>query len=242
MNFFVPKEQVIETQIFIVGSDVNHIRNVLRKTIGDTLTVVSDRIKYNVKIRDMTKQTILCDIIEKEYEARLDVKITIFQGLAKADKIEYVVQKCTELGVYEIIPVEMKRSVVKLTESDKEKKLERWKKIAEVASKQSLRNEILKIDKIMSFKNMCDTLEKYDLVILAYEKETKVKLKDIIRDIDNKIQNIAVIIGPEGGLDEEEVTELIDKKAKSVTLGSRILRTETAPVAISAMIMYELDY
>ena len=136
----------------------------------------------------------------------------------------------------------MKRCVVKLDEKDKSKKIERWKKIAEVAAKQSLRNDILKIEDILSFKSMILNLKNYDLVILAYEKEQDIKLKDVLRNISKDIRNIAVIIGPEGGIDEEEATLLVNNGANQITLGKRILRTETAPVAISAMIMYELDY
>ncbi len=136
----------------------------------------------------------------------------------------------------------MKRCVVKLDEKDKSKKIERWKKIAEVAAKQSLRNDILKIEDILSFKSMILNLKNYDLVILAYEKEQDIKLKDVLRNMSKDIRNIAVIIGPEGGIDEEEATLLVNNGANQITLGKRILRTETAPVAISAMIMYELDY
>lgn len=241
MNFFVQKEYVNDNQIIIKGSDVNHIKNVLRHTIGDVLDVVSDNIKYSAKIVEMDSDFIRCEIVDAYKEELSNVRITIFQGLAKADKIEYIIQKCTELGVYEIAPVEMKRCVVKLDSKDKIKKIERWKKIAEVAAKQSLRNDILKVEKIYSFEDMKNCLKNYDYAILAYEKEEKITLKSILKKIDCDSVNIAVIIGPEGGIDDNEVYELIAQGAKSVTLGKRILRTETAPVAMSAIIMYELE-
>lgn len=241
MNFFVQKEYVNDNQIIIKGSDVNHIKNVLRHTIGDVLDVVSDNIKYSAKIVEMDSDFIRCEIVDTYKEELSNVRITIFQGLAKADKIEYIIQKCTELGVYEIAPVEMKRCVVKLDSKDKIKKIERWKKIAEVAAKQSLRNDILKVEKIYSFEDMKNCLKNYDYAILAYEKEEKITLKSILKKIDCDSVNIAVIIGPEGGIDDNEVEELIAQGAKSVTLGKRILRTETAPVAMSAIIMYELE-
>lgn len=241
MNFFVQKEYVNDNQIIIKGSDVNHIKNVLRHTIGDVLDVVSDNIKYSAKIVEMDSDFIRCEIVDAYKEELSNVRITIFQGLAKADKIEYIIQKCTELGVYEIAPVEMKRCVVKLDSKDKIKKIERWKKIAEVAAKQSLRNDILKVEKIYSFEDMKNCLKNYDYAILAYEKEEKITLKSILKKIDCDSVNIAVIIGPEGGIDDNEVEELIAQGAKSVTLGKRILRTETAPVAMSAIIMYELE-
>lgn len=241
MNFFVPKEYVNDSQIIIKGSDVNHIKNVLRHVIGDVLDVVSENIKYSAKIVEINSEFIKCEIVDVHKEDVSNVKITIFQGLAKADKVEYIIQKCTELGVYEIAPVEMKRCVVKLDSKDKIKKIERWKKIAEVAAKQSLRNDILKIEKIYSFEDMKNSIKNYDYVILAYEKEKDVTLKSILKKIDCDSVNIAVIIGPEGGIDDNEVTELIAQGATSVTLGKRILRTETVPVAMSAIIMYELE-
>ena len=242
MNFFVNKDKIKDNFIFIENSDVNHIKNVLRKNIGDILDIVSDRIRYKAEIIEISSNQIKCKILEKNEDIDQKINLTIFQGLAKADKIEYIIQKCTELGVYEIIPTEMKRCVVKLDEKDKSKKIERWQKIAEVAAKQSLRNDILKIEDILSFKSMILNLKNYDLVILAYEKEQDIKLKDVLRNMSKDIRNIAVIIGPEGGIDEEEATLLVNNGANQITLGKRILRTETAPVAISAMIMYELDY
>lgn len=243
MNFFVSSDQIKDNQIYIKESDVNHIKNVLRKKIDDVLDVVSNGIKYKAKIVEISQDVVRCEILNEKVEQNSNVKITIFQGLAKADKIEYIIQKCTELGVYEIVPVEMKRCVVKLDEKDKAKKLARWQKIAEVASKQSLRNDILKIDKIMSFKEMKDEiLKKYDHVIVAYEKEEKQTLKNVLKNINNKEIDIAVIIGPEGGIDEDEYNELINAGVSSITLGKRILRTETAPVVVSAIIMYELEF
>ena len=242
MNFFVNKDKIKDNFIFIENSDVNHIKNVLRKNIGDILDIVSDRIRYKAEIIEISSNQIKCKILEKNEDIDKKINLTIFQGLAKADKIEYIIQKCTELGVYEIVPTEMKRCVVKLDEKDKSKKIERWKKIAEVAAKQSLRNDILKIEDILSFKSMILNLKNYDLVILAYEKEQDIKLKDVLRNMSKDIRNIAVIIGPEGGIDQEEATLLVNNGANQITLGKRILRTETAPVAISAMIMYELDY
>lgn len=243
MNFFVSSNQIKDNHIYIKESDVNHIKNVLRKKIDDVLDVVSNGIKYKAKIVEMSQDVIKCEILNEEVEQNSNVKITIFQGLAKADKIEYIIQKCTELGVYEIVPVEMKRCVVRLDEKDKTKKITRWQKIAEVASKQSLRNDILKIDKIMSFKEMNDEIsKKYDYVIVAYEKEEKQTLKKVLKNINDKDVEIAIIIGPEGGIDEDEYTELIHTGALSVTLGKRILRTETAPVVVSAIIMYELEF
>lgn len=242
MNFFVDKDKIKNDYIYIESSDVNHIKNVLRKNVGDILNVVSENVIYKSEISEITQNQVVCKILDKQEKKKSKVELTIFQGLAKADKIEYIIQKCTELGVSEIVPVEMKRCVVKLDDKDKIKKIDRWRKIAEVAAKQSLRNDILKVEKILSFSLLLEEIKNYDLVILAYEKEKSVTLKSVLKDIDDSISKIAVIIGPEGGIDEEEAEILINNNAKSITLGERILRTETAPVAISAMMMYELEY
>ena len=242
MNFFVDKDKIKNDYIYIESSDVNHIKNVLRKNVGDILNVVSENVIYKSEISEITQNQVVCKILDKQEKKKSNVELTIFQGLAKADKIEYIIQKCTELGVSEIVPVEMKRCVVKLDDKDKLKKIDRWRKIAEVAAKQSLRNDILKVEKILSFSLLLEEIKNYDLVILAYEKEKSVTLKSVLKDIDDSISKIAVIIGPEGGIDEEEAEILINNNAKSITLVERILRTETAPVAISAMMMYELEY
>jgi len=242
MNFFVTADQIKDNNIYIKDSDVNHIKNVLRKETGDLISIVCNGINYSTKILELTSEYVKCEILNQTIAKEYDLKLTIFQGLAKADKIEYIIQKCTELGAFEVIPVEMKRSIVKIDNKDKQKKIERWKKIAEVASKQSLRSEILKVDKILSFKEMLECLNDFDTVIVAYEKEKESSLKSVIKNDCINSKNIAVIIGPEGGIDEDEFKQLTKIGAKSVSLGTRILRTETAPVAICAIIMYELEW
>lgn len=240
MNFFVKSNQIVENKIYIKDSDVNHIKNVLRKKPGDRIFIVSDGDEYETEIIELSSDNIECEIVEKRHTKIDGPRLTIYQGLAKADKIEYIIQKCSELGVCEIVPVSLKRCVVKLDEKDKLKKIERWQKIAEVAAKQSLRNDILKVQKIASFEQMLEEFKEFDYVIMAYEKEEN-SLKNAIKNISNINSKIAVVIGPEGGIDEFEAEKMIEAGAVSVSLGKRILRTETAPVAISAIIMYELE-
>ena len=158
--------------------------------------------------------------------------------------MEFIIQKAVELGVYDITPVEMKRCVVKLTDKDKTKKIQRWQKIAEVASKQSGRNRIPKINDVNSVKNICNLCMEYDIVIVAYEKEKENKLRDELEKLkSNSIENlkIAILIGPEGGIDETEINLLKENGAKIVTLGNRILRTETVALNILSIIMYEFE-
>ena len=241
MNFFVTSDQIENNKIYIKGSDVNHIKNVLRHTKGDVLSVVSDQIKYEVQIDEINSECVVCDILNKNFEEDNKIDLTIYQGLAKADKFEYIIQKCTEIGVHRIVPTEMKRCVVKLDNKDKVKKIDRWRKIAEVASKQSLRNDILEVAQVATFMDLINSLKDFDYVIMAYEKEKDVLLKDVLKNINADTCKIAVIIGPEGGIDDSEAEKLIGNGARSVSLGKRILRTDTAPIVVAANIMYELE-
>lgn len=241
MNFFVTSDQIENNKIYIKGSDVNHIKNVLRHTKGDVLSVVSDQIKYEVQIDEINSECVVCDILNKNLEEDNKIDLTIYQGLAKADKFEYIIQKCTEIGVHRIVPTEMKRCVVKLDNKDKVKKIDRWRKIAEVASKQSLRNDILEVAQVATFMDLINSLKNFDYVIMAYEKEKDVLLKDVLKNINADTYKIAVIIGPEGGIDDSEAEKLVENGARSVSLGKRILRTETAPIVVAANIMYELE-
>lgn len=244
-KFFVKSDKVINQEIVIDTDDVNHIKNVLRKNIGDDILVCDfeKKINYNCKIKEIDKKEIICEIIsQKESESESNVKIDIFQGLPKADKMELIIQKGTELGVNSFIPVSFKRSIVKLSEKDEEKKISRWQKIAEVASKQSGRDMIPLIKNVENVKNICKLFENYDIVLVAYEAENKNSLKEALKSLKRKDEiKIAVIIGPEGGIEEQEVEEFKAAGAKIVTLGKRILRTETVCLAMAAIINYELE-
>ena len=241
MNFFVDNNQIHDNKIEIIGTDVNHIKNVLRKNIDDLITIVSNNKEYKAKILDLSQEKIDCEIIDVIEKDNTGPMITIFQGLAKADKIEYIIQKCSEIGAYEIVPTEMKRCVVKLDDNNKQKKLERWQKIAEVAAKQSLRDNILIVNRIISIDELSEKLQEYDLSIVAYENEKEKTLKSVLKNVDDSNIKIAIIIGPEGGLEPQEVESLRENGANVVTLGKRILRTETAPIVMCSNIMYELE-
>lgn len=247
-KFFVKNEQVEHDVIKVQGQDVNHIRNVLRQKVGDEIIICNtDKEKnYLCDISKIDKEIVECEIIRELEDFKSNIKVTIIQGLPKKDKMELIIQKAVELGVYDITPVEMERCVVKLQEKDKKKKLERWQKISEVAAKQCDRNFIPKINNITPLKNICNLLPEYDIVILAYEKEEKTTLKEVLKKIKDKYGEseikIAVIIGPEGGISPKEV-EMIEEKDNvfTVTLGKRILRTETVALNVLSIIVYELD-
>lgn len=245
-KFFVDSNQITEKEIKIIGDDVNHIRNVLRLEIGEKLKIGNKDTSENYvcEIHDISKDGIICTIVEKtESVVEGNVELTVFQGLPKADKMELIIQKGTELGVHSFVPVEFKRSIVKLDGKDAVKKIERWQKIAEMASKQSGRDIIPKINNVQNIKNVCKLIDNYDIVLLAFENEENNLLKsELIKLKDTKEKyKIAIIIGPEGGIEDSEVQELKQFGAKVVTLGKRILRTETAPLNMVSIIMYELE-
>ena len=247
-KFFVRDEQIKNDIIKIQGQDVNHIKNVLRKKVGDEIIICNSDKEYTYlcDITKIEKESIECKIVRGLEDFKSNIKVTIMQGLPKKDKMDLVIQKSVELGCYDIQPVDMERCIVKYDEKDKKKKIERWQKISEVAAKQCDRNFIPKVNNIMKLKNICNLLSEYDIVILAYEKEEKIKLKEALKMIkekygENEIK-IAVIIGPEGGISLKEV-EMIKENYNvvTVTLGKRILRTETVALNILSIIMYELD-
>ena len=244
-KFFVSEEQIEDNKINIIGKDVNHIKNVLRLDIGEDLCVcIKETSKsYICKILELDNNKVKCEILERINETtESNVHIHIFQGLPKADKFEWIIEKCTEIGVKEITPVLMKRSIIKLDEKDISKKLIRWQKIAEVAAKQSKRDAILKVNNVINFKNLFEKVKDYDILLVAYEEEKENTLKNILRKLKNKGNlKIAVIIGPEGGIDVEEVVLCKNSNFIPITLGKRILRTETAPLVISSNIIYELE-
>jgi len=244
-KFFIESNQINNNTIKIKGEDVNHIANVLRKQIGDELNICNSTTSDNFlcKIIEINKESIICDIIERiENKSDNSPNITIFQGLPKADKMELIIQKCTELGVNEFVPLQMERCVVKLDSKNEAKKIERWQKIAETAAKQCGRNNIPKVENLINIKKLCNLLDKYDIVLVAYEQEKEKTLKIKLKDIkDKKNINIAVVIGPEGGIEASEIEELKDSGAEIITLGERILRTETVGIAMASIIMYELE-
>ena len=245
-KFFVNSEQINNNEIKIIGNDVNHIKNVLRLSINDKIKICDkdEHVNYNCRISNIDNEYVITQIIDEE-KSNVEAKtqIHVFQGLPKGDKLEFIIEKLTEIGVKELTAVAMKRSVVKLQEKDKQKKMVRWNKIAEVAAKQSGRDEILKINDLINYKNIFNYLKDYDIVLLAYEKEEKLTLKKALSKLDKTKENkVAVLIGPEGGFDDIEIEQAKQNSLVNIiTLGKRILRTETAPLVISSNILYELE-
>lgn len=245
-KFFVSSSQVKEDEIFIIGEDVNHIKNVLRLKSKDEIKIcdLDSSINYNCEITQISNEKISCKILEKlKNNTEGNVELHIFQGLPKSDKMELVIQKGTELGVNQFIPVNFSRCIVKLSGKDEIKKIERWNKISEVAAKQCGRDIVPKVRNIESIKSVSNQIKDYDLVLLAYEMEEDNFIKNEIEKIKNTKEKykIAVIIGPEGGIERSEVETLRLSGAKVISLGRRILRTETVALQVSSIIMYELE-
>ena len=242
-KFFVDSNQIDENIIKINGTDVNHIKNVLRLKADEQMQICNKQTSENyiVKIVECSNEEVTCQIVEKvKNSIETEFDIDIYQGLPKFDKMELIIQKTTELGVKKIIPVDMKRCVVKLNEKDANKKIERWQKIAEIAAKQSKRDYITRIENLININKICERINEYDLFLVAYEDEEETTLKSILKE-NLKAKKIGILIGPEGGIDIKEVNKLKESGAKIVTLGKRILRTETAPIVMSANIIYELE-
>mgnify|MGYP002794490641 CR=1 FL=1 len=242
-HFFAEHENIHEDHIDIVGSDVNHIKNVLRFKTGDKLLISSgDNVDYSCHIGDMSDECICAVIDEKDTQGKeLPSKIYLFQGLPKADKMELIIQKAVELGACEIIPVAMKRSVVKLDAKKEASKLKRWSMIAESAAKQSKRSIIPAITNVKTFKEAVAYANDLDVLLLPYEcAEGMEETRRIVRDIKPG-QSIGIFIGPEGGFESSELELAQEAGSKIVTLGKRILRTETAGMMLLSVLMFELE-
>lgn len=242
-HFFAPSENFRKDKVIIEGSDVNHIRNVLRMKEGDEL-IISDGEGQQAlcTISDISEDSVICDILSVDVEGtEPSVKFYLFQGLPKSDKFELIIQKSVELGVYEIIPTITARSIVKYDEKKKKNKLERWQKIAEGAAKQSGRGIIPEVHDFMSFKQALEYAKSLDMMLIPYENfkgmaETKAVLSEI-RDG----MRVGIFIGPEGGFENSEVQAAAESGAEKISLGARILRTETAPLMLLSVLMFQME-
>lgn len=243
-QFFVEPSQIQGTRVVITGSDVNHIKNVLRMQPGEEIAVSNgeDGKEYRCGIEELYEDEIVCTLrFVKEDGVELPSKIYLFQGLPKADKMELIVQKAVELGIYEIIPVSTKRAVVKLDEKKAKTKIARWQTISEAAAKQSKRRIVPQIRTVMSFKEAVAYAKDMQIKLIPYElADGMEKTREIIGSLKPG-EDIAIFIGPEGGFEENEIQTALDNGIEPITLGKRILRTETAGFTILSWIMYQLE-
>lgn len=241
-RFFTARENISDTQIIIDNEDVNHISRVLRLGAGDEITVCDGRgFDYRAEIASVENKKIVCRIIEKTKSGtEPNIEVTLFQGLPKASKMDYIIQKTTELGITRIVPCALSRCVVKLENQKAElKKTERWQKVAEAAAKQSGRGAIPEIAVPQKLDAAIEEMKQCDICFAPYECEEKTNLRDVLLSVKEP-KKIGFIIGPEGGFDLSEIEKIKSAGIQTVTLGRRILRTETAGEAVLSMIMYEI--
>ena len=251
-RFFVGTDQISDKDIVITGTDVNHIRNVLRMTPGEEVTVSDGQgMDYFCRIAELTKEEVRLDIVDSWHSfVELPAKIYLFQGLPKADKMELIIQKAVELGAARIVPVASKRCVVRLDEKKAQSKVKRWQAIAESAAKQSGRAVVPEVKLPVSYREAMKLSEELDVKLIPYEcadellsgteetpmERTRNRLKTILPG-----QSIGIMIGPEGGLEKAEVEQSMEAGFAPVTLGKRILRTETAGLCILSVLMFQLE-
>ena len=242
-HFFADRSWVQGDKIRLEGSDVNHMKNVLRMKEGEEVQV-SDGTgnAYLCQIEGYEGDQAVLKIREKtEKDTELPSKIWLFQGLPKGDKMELIVQKAVELGVYQVIPVATKRAVVKLDAKKAKKKVERWQQIAVSAAKQAGRGIIPAVGEVCTYAQALKYAEELDVVLIPYElAEGMEETKQIIAEI-RPGQSVGIFIGPEGGFEKEEVEQAVKAGAEPLTLGKRILRTETAGLTMLSVLMFHLE-
>jgi RNA methyltransferase, rsmE family len=241
-QFFVEKSQVGKEYVTITGSDVNHIRNVLRMKIGETIRISDcEGGNYFCKIAETGENFVQADIVSVDEEGtELPSKIYLFQALPKGDRMETVIEKAVELGVYEIIPVAMKYCVVKLEGKKAAQRVQKWQAQAETAAKQSKRSIIPKIHEVVSFKEALKLAENCDIRLVPYENENGMEGTRTVLEQIEPGKSISIMIGPEGGFAEEEIAKARETM-QSISLGRRILRTDTAGICMMSMLMLQLE-
>ena len=237
-NFYIEKTDINENIATISGEEAQHISRVLRMKKGDEVTLCDgEGMFYEAVLSDFSDKTVMAEITSsRRAETEPQVQVTIFQGVPKNPKLETIIQKLTEIGAVRLVPVDTKRCVAKL---DKENKVERLRKIAREAAKQSKRGVVPEVLSPVSFKEAVKMAAEADLAIIPYEEEREMSLKKALSGKTPK--TVSVMIGPEGGFDSEEIRLAMESGITSVTLGKRILRTETAPLTVCSAILYELD-
>lgn len=242
-RFFVTPDQVGEDKIRIQGSDVNHMKNVLRMRPGEEV-MVSDgnNRQYRCRVEDYPEGEAVLAILEAGLvDTELPSRIYLFQGLPKQEKMELIVQKAVELGVCQVIPVQTRRCVVKLDAKKAAKKVQRWQQIAESAAKQAGRGYIPAVSEVMTFQEALAFSETLDIRLIPYELADGMDGTRKILDGIRPGQSVGIFIGPEGGFEKEEVGRAVEAGALPITLGKRILRTETAGIAVLSILMYRLE-
>ena len=243
-RFYVSADQLAEKEVFISGGDVNHIKNVLRLEVGDWIVACDGNgTDYVSRIQSICSDEVVASIEKVQPTGtELPVRITLFQGMPKKDKLELIIQKAVELGACEMVPVMTKRTVVKLSEEKKiNKRLERWQSIAYAAAKQCDRGIIPTVHKPVSYEEALAMADQLDYNVIPYELQTGMEEARKIVDQACKQRSLGIFIGPEGGFEPEEVERAMTRNIHPMTLGKRILRTETAGMALLSILMFQMQ-
>lgn len=240
-RYFVEESQISNNKVTVLGEDYQHLKKVLRAQVKDVVTVCCNGYDYRMEIEEINNISIVGAIIDKYKNlTESELRVTLFQGLPKSDKMELIIQKCVELGVFEIVPVITERCVSRInTDKDAQNKVARWQKIAREAAKQCNRGIIPNIHYPITFKEAVELATEADLAVIPYEKESTVGFKNILPKCQQTAK-ASIMIGPEGGFEEREVQLAEDRGVKKISLGPRILRTETAGMVALSLMMYEL--
>jgi len=240
-RFLVSPQDIKGEEVHIKGTDAHHLAQVLRLKEGNRIIVFTGTgVEYQVAIKSISAGLVIGDIrdiISSDRDSRIIV--TLVQGIPKGDKMELIIQKCTELGIAKIIPVLTERTVVKLEEDKKEKRRQRWQKIAQESSKQCKRATVPQVEEICTWGQYLASIDNEGSTLVLWENESTLGLKTYLEENRN-LDQVTLIIGPEGGLSQQEVDKLLEQGAQTVSLGPRILRTETAGLAALVMVLYEL--
>lgn len=236
-RFFV--DQPVIDFFELLGDNAYHIMKSLRMKIGETLTLCSDNIDYICEIIEFKKTSVIVRLLNvKTCTAEPDIKITLFQGIPKGEKMDFIIQKAVEVGVCKIVPVLMNRCVSRPDEKSLNKKIIRWQKIALEAAKQSGRGIIPDIMNAMNFDDAINFANSNNDKMIAFYEGGGMPIYKLI---DNKVKSAAIFIGPEGGFESFEIENITKSGANVASLGTRILRTETAAIIASSMIIYESE-
>ena len=242
-RFFADPSQIKEKEIILTGTDVNHIRNVLRMHIGEEILISNGQgTDYHCRLENIDETSVTASVMWRlDGNAELPVTITLFQGLPKGDKLEFIIQKCVELGAVRIVPVRTRRTIVKLDAKKEQAKRKRWMGISESAAKQSGRGIVPEVGQVMDFSEAVKEAKSMDVCLIPYELAKGIEHTREVCTAIKPGQSVGIFIGPEGGFEEEGVSMAIEAGAIPLTLGKRILRTETAGMALISVLAYLLE-
>ena len=236
-SFYIPKTQFNEDFVTITDAEHHHLRNVTRMKVGDTVRLIDgEGSVWTAEICDIGAESTDAKILNHEFFTRLTPSLTLFQGVPKHDKMELIVQKTTELGVSQIVPILTERTLQRPSVH----RCERWQRIILSATKQCGRVWLPEFCDILNFEDCLNIVDAFEMSLIFWEHEKQQHIKTVLRETPT-VQSIALIVGPEGGFTDKEINAAIEKGCTPVRIGSHILRTETAAITGIAIATYEYE-